>query len=250
MIEGIWGLVVLALSFGGFVKGVVGLGLPLVATPIVANLVGPRTAVVVLAIPIGLTNVWVVARGGLGWAELRPLTGLLVGQLAGTYGGANLLVLLDVQRLSLYVGIVVVTFVTLQLFSVRFAISPRVASYTGPVFGFLAGVLGGSTSLFGPLLAIYLYGIGLKQRDFVVAISLFFAVGNAGQVVAFYQLELYTGPILIYTILFTIPCLIGLWLGMRLQGFLNPKIFNRAVFTVLLLSALNLVWRGLAPSAG
>ena len=240
-------LVVLALGFGGFVKGVVGIGLPLVATPIVANLTDPRTAVVVLAVPIGVTNLWVVFGAGMKWAEFRRVAGVLCGVILGTYGGANLLAVLDVRKLSLYVGVIVVVFVSLQVFRIHLAIGPRLERFVGLPFGVGAGVLGGSTSVFGPLLAMYLYGIGLTKMAFVVTISLLFVVGNVGQILGFSYLGLYTGQIVIYSVAFTLPALLGLWLGMRLQGRIDARLFNRAVLVVMLASALSLIWRGLQP---
>ena len=47
-------ILVVGLAFAGLAKGATGMGLPLVATPILASVFGPRMAVVIVTIPITL----------------------------------------------------------------------------------------------------------------------------------------------------------------------------------------------------
>ena len=49
-------LVVLIVAFAAVVKGGLGIGFPLIATPVVATLVGVRSAVVIMAIPTLVSN--------------------------------------------------------------------------------------------------------------------------------------------------------------------------------------------------
>jgi len=45
------------------VKGVAGLGFPLITVPLVANIVGPHAAVVIIAVPTVASNLFMVAHG-------------------------------------------------------------------------------------------------------------------------------------------------------------------------------------------
>ena len=49
-----------ALAAGGFVKGATGTGLPMVAIPVMAAFIGVPHAVAVMAIPILVTNLWLI----------------------------------------------------------------------------------------------------------------------------------------------------------------------------------------------
>jgi hypothetical protein len=46
------------------VKGVAGMGFPLIAVPLVANVAGPHAAVVIVAVPTVLSNAYMVLQGG------------------------------------------------------------------------------------------------------------------------------------------------------------------------------------------
>src|SRR3989304_8815580 len=68
------------------VKGVAGLGFPLITVPLVANIVGPHAAVVIIAVPTGASNLFMVAHGGGTVARLRQLAWLIAGLVAGGAG--------------------------------------------------------------------------------------------------------------------------------------------------------------------
>ena len=56
-------ILVVGLAFAGLAKGATGMGLPLVATPILASVFGPRMAVVIVTIPIFVSNSLLLAQG-------------------------------------------------------------------------------------------------------------------------------------------------------------------------------------------
>src|SRR3990172_4321595 len=73
------------------VKGVAGLGFPLITVPLVANIVGPHAAVVIIAGPTVASNLFMVAHGGGTVARLRQLAWLIAGLVAGAAVSARLL---------------------------------------------------------------------------------------------------------------------------------------------------------------
>src|SRR5712691_17668 len=79
-------LILLAgLVVAGMAKGVTGMGLPLIATPVLAGVFGPRLAVVVITIPILAANSILVLQG---WRRVRALRGIWLFVLAGIIGSA------------------------------------------------------------------------------------------------------------------------------------------------------------------
>src|SRR3972149_1333296 len=70
------------------VKGVAGLGFPLITVPLVANIVGPHAAVVIIAVPTVASNLFMVAHGGGTVARLRQLAWVIAGLGAGGAGRA------------------------------------------------------------------------------------------------------------------------------------------------------------------
>ncbi|MGY8991815.1 MAG: hypothetical protein ACKVHL_09520 [Rhodospirillales bacterium] len=66
-------IAVVAFVLGGFVKGVVGLGLPTISLAILTATVGLKEAMVLMLFPSFVTNVWQAVIGGQLIAILRRL---------------------------------------------------------------------------------------------------------------------------------------------------------------------------------
>src|SRR5258706_12610575 len=84
-------LAVTALVFvlAGFVKGVIGLGIPTVSMGLLVLLMPPARAAALLVVPSLVTNVWQMATG----PGLRPITkrlwAMMVGICVGTWAAAG-----------------------------------------------------------------------------------------------------------------------------------------------------------------
>ena len=115
-----------------------------------------------------------------------------------------------------------------------------------PVVGLAAGLLGGSTGIFSPVLAIYLHMLRLDKRAFVFWMTMMFFVGNVAQVASYLRLGLYGGPVMGTALLACAPMALGTWAGIRLQDRLPPETFSRIVLAVVFLASLNLLARGIA----
>src|SRR3972149_2389441 len=99
------GLIVFAAAT---IKGVAGLGFPLITVPLVANIIGPPAAVVVIAVPTVASNLFMVAQGGGSATRLRQLAWMTAGRLAGTAVGARALRDISPTLLAVILGIIAV----------------------------------------------------------------------------------------------------------------------------------------------
>ena len=75
-----------AYLLAGFVKGVIGMGLPTVAIGLLGLMVTPAQAAAILVVPSFATNVWQGLAGGELRALLRhlwPMTGICIGTFVG-----------------------------------------------------------------------------------------------------------------------------------------------------------------------
>ena len=69
-----------ALFAGGFVKGIVVIGLPLVATPLLTYGFSLKTAVALMVLPMLTTNLFQAFQGGMFMTSLQRFWPLLVGK--------------------------------------------------------------------------------------------------------------------------------------------------------------------------
>src|ERR1700731_801588 len=76
----------------GFVKGVVGLGLPAIAMGLLALVMPPADAASVLILPTLATNIWQMAAGPSLLPVIARLWPVMLGVICGTLAGAGWLV--------------------------------------------------------------------------------------------------------------------------------------------------------------
>jgi uncharacterized protein len=238
-------LVTAAVFLGAFVKGVSGVGLPVLAIPVMATFLGVEHAVVVMAIPGILTNIWLLWRHRQHLRGLANLTSLLilgaVGAVVGTYG----LAALDPRLLALALVGVIAAYVSLFLRHETFQIPQRLAGWTSPPVGLAAGLLQGATGISGPLLSTYLHALRLPKHVFVVSVSVLFGVFAGVQALTLLQLGLYTTERLAQSSLALIPIMVAMPLGARITDRLSQRAFDRFVLAVLLATAVKLLYDAL-----
>ncbi|MGH2349839.1 MAG: TSUP family transporter, partial [bacterium] len=140
-------LVLVVVAFATAVKTTLGFGFPLIAVPIAANLIGARTAVVLIAIPVMFSNLLILLRGRGTAEEFRQFWSMLAAVIIGTVIGAQFLGVLDPALLSLLLGVTTVAFAIVALVGGLPVVSRRAQTYAGPLVGLAAGVMGGVTGI-------------------------------------------------------------------------------------------------------
>jgi len=244
-LNGAFAAILLVVAFASAVKSALGFGFPLISVPVAANLIGARNAVLLIAIPVIVTNFAILLRGGGTLADLRRFGSLLLGVIAGTVAGAQLLGRLDPRWVALAVGGTALVFGLMSLLNLVPAISSRAQVYAGPTVGVISGVMGGTTGIFAPLIAAYIHSLQVEKRIFVYWLTASFLLGGITQALSYYRLGLYTDTLLIYAGLTCIPALIGMQLGFWVQDRMSAETFRKAVLLLVLASALNLLVRNL-----
>lgn len=238
-------LVLLVIGVAAVVKGAIGFGFPLVATPLIASILDARTSVLVLSLASLFGNIGMAVRGGGSWPTSRRLAPMLVGLVAGTVGGALLLASLDAATLGLVVGLAAMAFATVATAKPNLAVPANLERFLAFPMGLAGGLLGGSTSIFAPPIVSYVHALHLTKREFVFFVSLLYTFGGVTQVASYFRLGLYEPPVVLLALATCLPNAVGLWIGTRLQDRIDALLFRRLVLVVIALTGLNLVVRGL-----
>jgi uncharacterized membrane protein YfcA len=234
-----------ALFVAGGVKGIIGLGLPLTAVSIMSSVIDLRTAIAFIALPIVATNLWQAIQGGRMGEILREYWVINLCSVIGTFAGAEILYLVDPRYLTVFLGLVVVVYVTINVTRFRPRLSARAAPWVAPPTGLLSGLLTGTTGSVGIPVALFLQARGVVKDVFVRALALTFLISGSMLVVALLRKGAIGAHEATISALSLIPAFAGMWLGQRLRGHLSEERFRVCVFAFLLLAALNLIRRGL-----
>jgi uncharacterized protein len=229
----------------GLLKGCIGFGAPLVAVPLLALFVGPRPAVILMSVPLLLTNGLIIAGQPFPRAELSRFLPILVPLVPTTFLGGALLASANPAWLAVTVGVVAITFSVVSWVGVSLRPPAAAERVVGAVLGSFAGLLNGSTSIPGPLFAMYLSTQGLDKRAFVYGISLLLVVGNASQVLSYVQLDLYSGGWFLAAASLAPALLAGQQVGLRIQTRIQSALFMHLVLVAVAASGVNLLVRSL-----
>jgi len=238
-------LAAMAIFFAGFVKGATGMGLTLMATPMLTLLLDIRMAIVVLLLPGMLMDLGQVFRHGVPTAILRRFSSMFLFALAGVFLGTWELTQLPLWVLNLILGTVVILGAGAGLFSFTVGTSPRAERLMSPVMGFAGGFFLGLANTMGPIMAVYLQGLRLDKADFVKAISTAFIMAKFWQVVAVSTWGLFTVEAVKLSLFVTAVILASFYLGLKTQDRIRQQTFNRAVLVLLIFAGTMLVYRAL-----
>ncbi|HSR72765.1 MAG TPA: sulfite exporter TauE/SafE family protein [Kiloniellales bacterium] len=236
----------LAILLGGLVKGVLGLGLPLISVPLLALVMPVPAAVAVMAFPVLISNLVQIRQGTAPFAAFVRFWPLLATLIVGILLGAQLLAELDEQRLSLILGGLVIAFSLLNLASPRLELAPHHERLASPLVGFGAGLLGGFSSLYGPPLAMYLVALKLDKDRFVSAIAMAYATGSVPLYLSLAVLGILGPDEALISLGAIVPVLLGVQIGQRLRRRLPQRTFHVMILVMLLLIGINMIRRGLA----
>jgi uncharacterized membrane protein YfcA len=230
----------------GFVKGVVGLGLPAIAMGLLALVMPPADAASILVLPTVATNIWQMAAG----PSLRPVIARLwtfmLGVIAGTLAGAGWLVNAHGHYGTALLGIALALYALSALASIRFTVEPRTEPWLGPLVGLITGLVAAATGVFAMPAVIYLQAIGIEKEDLVQALGLSFTVSSlalAVNLASVSALNFSLGPASLGAL--AVACL-GMWLGQMLRLRLQPATFRLCFLVGLLALGVYLVARSVA----
>lgn len=230
----------------GFIKGVIGLGLPTVSMGLLALVMPTVEAAAVLIVPSFLTNVWQMVAGRLLIPLLRRLWPMLLCSWLGTWAGAGLMTGSYAKQAAVFLGATLIIYALFGLSAVRLSLSPRWAVAIGPFVGLLTGAITAASGIFVMPAVPYLQAIGLNRDELVQALGLSFTVSTIALAFNLFVLGELQSMISFTVVEATIAAFVGMWMGQQARMRLNPSTFRRAFFTGLLLLGLYLVARASA----
>ena len=234
---------------GGVIKGMLGFGYALITTPIFASVIDPTLAVVVLAIPPWMINMFQIGETDTGLAFVREEWVLLGLAVVGTIVGVVFLA--EVQTgpiVPFLIGLVIFGYVAFQVLqnfvTVEEAHHPVALSVAGLLEGFLLAVAN-----LGPLLPAYFHTFERDVERYVGGLSM---VLGAIFPVRIIQMALFTDLLTTYRLwlgcVIAVVTVVGLLIGTALRRLAVAEVwFDRLVVGLLLVISLN-IFRNTIPA--
>jgi len=234
---------VAAFVAGGTVKRTLGVGLPLVTVPILSLAVSVPLAISLVAVPVLPSNVWQAYDSGISIVGARRFASLSVALVVTTLLTVPLTLAMSARVLNAIVAIVVILAVILMSIRVKITISKQHEKIASPVIGALSGVMGGVSSLTGPIIISYLMALKLSREEFVGSIGLIYLAGALPLYASFVAYGRLGAEELALSAAAMTPVAVGLARGKALRGRLNEGGFRRILLVFLCAVAVALLLR-------
>ena len=235
-------IILTTISIGAFMKGVTGLGLPIFAIPALAMFVPVENAVVIMALPSLLANIWLIAvhREHLPVMQkhLAFLISGFIGALLGTWFLANIDDSLLRIVLAGWLGLYLIQYYAGWSTSSKYSDKLAVAG----TLGLAAGTLQGTTGISAPIIAPYYHARGLTLSAYAFAVACTFALLSVAQLSVMTTTDLFTPTLLGYSVLATVTTLTFVPIGVRVGKKLRQATFDRLLPLVFVLIEIKLIY--------
>ncbi|SEO66508.1 hypothetical protein SAMN04487948_10459 [Halogranum amylolyticum] len=247
-------LVFAVVALGGFVTGLNGFGFAVVGTALLAALLGPRTAIVVMILPMLSTNVSLVrelSRDGLRRC-VRRFWPYVTAALVGTVVGMLLLPRIPTRPLTLALGVFVFVYVVV---SQPWLPVPGRSKFVSRCFrdgmatkatlGLVSGLIFGASNV-GVQVVAYLRRLDLDRPTFVGVVAMIFLGVSTVRVGTAAVLGLYDGSeLFVLSAVAALPGLVGVAAGKRARATVPDAVQRAGTYLLLSVIAARLTTSGL-----
>ena len=239
-------IITLAMLLGGLVKGVTGIGLPVVCVAILSNFFPVTFVLGLIVVPILLTNLWQAVQAGKPMEPIKRFWPMIACLLVTIYLTARLVVHMEPALLYGLIGVAVVIFSVSSWFRPSRGLKPSTERWAGPLAGTLGGVLGGISTLWGPPMMMYFVLLGLSKEAFVRATGVVWFIGSIPLVIGYLENGILNATLVKLSVLACLPGFTGMLIGAWLRGHIRQETFRKVLLLALFIVGLNLIRRAIA----
>ena len=251
MLDQAWLLAAAVGVFGlaGWVKGMVGLGLPTVSMALLALFMPSAQAAALLLLPSLVTNVVQMRPMNTLPALLKRLGGMQLGVVVGTLGGMAVwgsVGSLPGARIGL--GMALVVYGLWGLCGPQWQVPLRHQAWLGLLVGLATGGVTALTGVFVVPAVAFLQSLGLARRALMQAMGLCFTVSTAALGLGMWWFGQEGagaggwGLGLVVSGLMLIPALLGMRWGEALRDKLSPTLFKKVLMGSLLMLGVYMIF--------
>ncbi len=228
--------------FSGLVHGTLGLGFPLVATPIIAIFFDVRAAILLTLLPTVFVNIATII-GSTDYAKIFLKFFVLVmfsffGSIAGTF----LLASVDPNPFRIVLAALILIFLgSSYLGKIPQDLLEKHSLIAMILFGTLAGLSAGTTNVMVAILLVYFLSLNLSRGSMVPILNTCFLVGKASQIIVFAKMEMISIQSIMQSLPLALAALAALLVGKKIQAGIPVETYRQILEGLLGVLAIILI---------
>src|SRR5258708_38473051 len=236
--------VVCSLIVAGLLKGIIGVGMPVVALPLLSLFIDVKSAAMLLSMPLIFSNLPQALEGGKTGRCLVQLMPVILGTIPGVFLGVRVLLALDADVARTIAGLVLMGVGGVTLFAPKLQIRSRLVLPTGIAVGFFGGILGGIAAMAGPLVFIFLLAKGLRGQAFTKEASLYLVVSSGLLAILLTASPAFSWRDVAVSTAAMVPVGLGMSVGQRMRDKIAPETFEKLVLIAVIAAGAELLRHG------
>jgi len=218
---------------GGFVKGVIGLGLPTIVMGLLSIAMPVAQAAATIVVPAVATNIWQILAGPALLALAKRFALMMLGVVVGTFATIGFLTQSSAAA-TVALGGVLAAYGLLGFVPSRLEIGPRTERWLSPIVGLVNGAISGASGVFVIPSVPYLNSLRLGKEELIQAIGIHAFVCPLALGCALALRGRFEAGLAASSLMALLPALAGMYAGQRVRGRLKPEIFRRCFFMGLI----------------
>jgi uncharacterized membrane protein YfcA len=235
MFEPLLLLIAAAFLLAGFVKGVIGLGLPTVSMGLLAVTMQPSHALAIVIVPAIVTNLWQTFVGPYLRDIIRRLWPLMAGTVIGIWLNSGMLTGPYAHYGTIVLGILLVIYAITGLKKFSFSVARSDEKWIGGVVGVLTGVISAATGVQVIPSMPFMQAIGMEKDELVQALGVFFTVATLALAFNLTSAGLLTAATALPGAVAMVCAFVGMFIGQAVRSRLQPDAFRRWFLIAMIL---------------
>jgi len=220
-------LIAAIFMFAGFIKGVLGLGLPTVSMGLLAVTMVPTRALAIVIVPAVVTNIWQTFAGPHLPDIVRRLWPLLAGTVIGAWLNAGAMTGPYAHYIPIALGVVLVIYAVMGLSRIAFTVARRDEKWIGGIVGIITGMISVATGVQVVPSMPFMQALGMEKDELVQALGLFFTVATLALSINLTHSGALSSAIALPGAIALAASFAGMFVGQRVRSKMPAEAFRR-----------------------
>jgi uncharacterized protein len=228
------------LVLAGFIKGVIGLGLPTVSIGLLAVTTQPSRAIAIVIVPAIVTNIWQTFAGPYLRDIMRRLWPLMAGTVIGIWLNAGMLAGPYARYGGIVLGVLLVIYAIVGLSKFDFNVARSNEKWIGGVVGLVTGAVSAATGVQVIPSMPFMQAIGMEKDELVQALGVFFTVATLALAFTLTSAGLLSASTALPGAVAMASAFAGMFIGQLVRSRMQPEAFRRWFLIAMIVLGLYL----------